>query len=74
MPDMNGFETAMKIRDCPECNDLPIVMLSADAFTHQQEQALALGIEDYLTKPLVLGRLLPVLKKHLRYESKLQPE
>jgi signal transduction histidine kinase/ActR/RegA family two-component response regulator len=74
MPDMNGFETAMKIRDCPECNDLPIVMLSADAFTHQQEQALALGIEDYLTKPLVLDRLLPVLKKHLRYESKLQPE
>jgi len=74
MPDMNGFETAMKIRDCPECNDLPIVMLSADAFTHQQEQALALGIEGYLTKPLVLGRLIPILKKHLRYKSKLQPE
>jgi CheY-like chemotaxis protein/anti-sigma regulatory factor (Ser/Thr protein kinase) len=74
MPDMNGFETAVKIRDCPECNDPPIVMLSADAFTHQQEQALALGIEDYLTKPLVMGRLLPVLKKHLRYQSQLQPE
>jgi CheY-like chemotaxis protein/anti-sigma regulatory factor (Ser/Thr protein kinase) len=70
MPDMNGFETATKIRDRSESRDLPIVMLSADAFTHQQEQALALGIEDYLTKPLMLDRLLTVLKKHLRYQSK----
>ena len=74
MPGMNGFETVVKIRDYPECKDLPVVMLSADAFTHQQEQALALGIEDYLTKPLVMDRLLPVLKKHLRYNSQPQAE
>ena len=74
MPDMTGFETVVKIREYPECKDLPVVMLSADAFTHQQEQALALGIEDYLTKPLVMDRLLPVLKKHLRYNSQSQAE
>ncbi len=74
MPDMNGFETTEKIREFPECTDLPIVMLSADAFTDQRERALALGIEDYLTKPLAMGRLLPVLKKHLRYESRIRSE
>ncbi|MDX2417558.1 MAG: 7TM diverse intracellular signaling domain-containing protein [Xanthomonadales bacterium] len=74
MPDMNGFETVVKIREYPECNDLPVVMLSADAFTHQQKQARALGIEDYLTKPLVMHRLLPVLRKHLRYKSQPQQE
>ena len=74
MPDMNGFETVVKIREYPECKDLPVIMLSADAFTHQQERALSLGIEDYLTKPLVMDRLLPVLKKHLRYNGQPKPE
>ena len=68
MPDMDGFETTRKIRECPGCREMPIVMLSADAFTDQQERARALGIEDYLTKPLIITQLLKVLKKHLRYE------
>jgi len=72
MPDMDGFQTTEKIRECPGCREVPVVMLSADAFTDQRERALALGIDDYLTKPLVLSRLLRVLKKHLRYESRTQ--
>ena len=74
MPDMDGFQTTEKIRECPGCSEVPIVMLSADAFTDQRERALALGIDDYLTKPLVMNRLLRVLKKHLRYESRTQTE
>jgi CheY-like chemotaxis protein len=42
-------------------------MLSADAFTDQKEAASALGIVDYLTKPLDLDQLQAVLKKYLRY-------
>lgn len=67
MPDMDGFETTMKIRGYPECKDIPIVMLSADALTDQQAVAYSLGIEDYLTKPLAQDRLLTVLQKHLRH-------
>ena len=70
MPDMDGFQTIETIRECPGCKEMPIVMLSADAFTDQQERALALGIEDYLTKPLVMDRLQMVLKKFLRYENR----
>jgi signal transduction histidine kinase/ActR/RegA family two-component response regulator len=74
MPDMDGFQTTEKIRECPGCQEVPIVMLSADAFTDQRERALALGIDDYLTKPLVMSLLLRVLQKHLRYESRTQTE
>ena len=75
MPDMDGFQAATKIRDCPTCPELTIVMLSADAFTDQQKHAQALGIVDYLTKPIDMDMLLTVLKKHLRYRQKgVEPE
>ncbi|MCW8925175.1 MAG: response regulator, partial [Xanthomonadales bacterium] len=68
MPDMDGFQTTEAIRKCGIRPDPPIVMLSADAFTDRRERARALGIMDYLTKPLDLDRLLRILKKHLRYK------
>ena len=69
MPDMDGFQSTMKIREYPECADTPIVMLSADAFSDQQTVALSMGIEDYLTKPLLMDQLKIVLKKYLHYRD-----
>ncbi len=69
MPDMDGFQATTKIRDCPSCPELAIVMLSADAFVDQQENARAMGIVDYLTKPIDMDKLLMVLRKHLRYRQ-----
>ena len=66
MPQMDGFETTAKIRALPGCEELPIVMISADAFTDQQHVAKELGIEDYLTKPLVASQLQTILSKYLR--------
>ncbi|MGB7451083.1 MAG: 7TM diverse intracellular signaling domain-containing protein [Lysobacterales bacterium] len=75
MPDMDGFQATTKIRDCPTCPELTIVMLSADAFIDQQEHARALGIVDYLTKPIDMDKLLTVLKKYLRYrQQEIEPE
>lgn len=69
MPDMDGFQTTERIRARGINPEPPIAMLSADAFTDQKENALALGIVDYLTKPIDMDRLLPVLKKYVRYQS-----
>ena len=71
MPDMDGLEATKKIRDCADTSELPIVALSADAFVEQQERAFALGIVEYLTKPIDLEQLLPVLEKYLRAEALL---
>ena len=70
MPDMDGLQATKKIRDCVDTSELPIVALSADAFVEQQEKAFAFGIVDYLTKPIELERLLPVLERYLRAEER----
>ncbi|RDY59770.1 ATP-binding protein [Flagellimonas nanhaiensis] len=63
MPNMDGFETVKRIR---KMNDkIPIVGLSADAFTEHREIALNSGFCDYLTKPIQFPELVRVLKKYL---------
>ena len=66
MPEMNGFEAIRVIRHDPDIADIPIVVLSADAFIEQQKTALELRITDYLTKPIDFGPLLSILTHYLR--------
>lgn len=65
MPEMNGSEAIRHIRSHQDFETLPIIVLSADAFSEQEEQARTLGITDYLTKPIDLSTLLATLSQHL---------
>ncbi|MGB3618261.1 MAG: ATP-binding protein [Catalinimonas sp.] len=65
MPEMDGLEATKELRRRPEFADLPIIALSADAFTDQQQRALAAGVTEYLTKPVEAGKLIQVLQRHL---------
>lgn len=65
MPGINGIETTKRIRQLPEFIKTPVIALSADAFTEQQQRALEAGMNDYLTKPIELDKLVAVLNKFL---------
>lgn len=69
MPEMDGMTAAREILKHPQCADIPIVILSADAFNEQLQNAQESGIADYVTKPIDLQKLLPVLVKHLQQEE-----
>ncbi len=69
MPEMDGIEASILLRQMPEFQTVPIVIISADAFAEQKQNAFQIGIVDYLTKPLKLDTLLPVLGKYLTQES-----
>ncbi len=69
MPEMDGLEATRQIRLTPECSDIPIVALSADAFSEQQAEAGKAGVSDYLIKPLNINKFITLLKKYLRYEQ-----
>ncbi len=69
MPEMGGLEATQMIYQKSKKNT-PIVALSAAAFRDQQYQASEVGISDYLTKPLHINKLVPVLRKYLRYSEK----
>lgn len=69
MPVMDGLEAILHIRQMPEFSALPIVILSADAFKEQKMHAAELGATGYLTKPVEMEILLPVLQQHLKREQ-----
>ncbi|MBF0287274.1 MAG: response regulator [SAR324 cluster bacterium] len=66
MPVMSGQEATQNIRKYPQFSDIPIIGLSADAFTEQQKSAYQAGFNDYLTKPVDFKHLFAILAKHLR--------
>ena len=65
MPKMNGYEAAREIRASGR-NDLeqiPIVAMSADAFSDDVKRAMDAGMNDHVAKPVELKRLLDTLEK-----------
>lgn len=57
MPQMNGYEVTQKIRALPQCDDLPIIALTAHALDSVREQAIAAGMNDFLVKPFTVNAL-----------------
>ncbi len=61
MPDMDGFELTRQIRAeegaKPGHGRTPIVALTANALKGEADRCIAAGMDDYLTKPLMLDRL-----------------
>ncbi len=51
MPGLDGRQVVKAIRGDLGMNDLPIIVLTASAREHQREDLLAVGVNDYLTKP-----------------------
>lgn len=73
MPVMNGFEATAEIRKMATKQSLIIIGLSANAFEDDQNKALDVGMNDYLTKPLRLAVLASKLEQYYR-KLKLQPQ
>ncbi len=73
MPGMSGLDTIAQIRSLPEFKEVPIIAVSADAFEEQQQAAIAAGATDYLTKPIQVEKLMPLLGQFLRQEH-TEPE
>ncbi len=64
MPVMNGMEAAKAIRqlDHPDAKRVPIIAISADAMIEDIRQAMTLGFDEYLTKPIEPQKLYKVLE------------
>ena len=51
MPKIDGFSVCERIRSNPEWKDVRIIMLTARGRDVEREKGLALGADDYITKP-----------------------
>ena len=67
MPVMNGYDAAKKIRrmDDPQKADIPIIAMTANAFSEDKQAALDAGMNDHLSKPINMSILVPTIQKYL---------
>ena len=67
MPVMNGYDAAKKIRrmeDSPKA-DIPIIAMTANAFSEDKQAALDAGMNDHVAKPINMNVVVPTIRKYL---------
>jgi YesN/AraC family two-component response regulator len=80
MPEMDGYELTKLLKDNPNYAHLPIILLTAKREMDDEQKALLLGADDYLTKPFKLKELkirvdnIIQNRKRIKVENKQQEE
>ena len=69
---MNGYDAAKKIRqmDDPQKAGIPIIAMTANAFSEDKQAALDAGMNDHVAKPINMNILVPTIRKYLRCGQK----
>ena len=74
MPEMNGFEATEHIRYIMN-SDIPIVALTADVTTSDLAKCTAVGMNDYIAKPvddrLLYSKIVGLVKKNMRLNENI---
>jgi len=71
MPEVNGIELTTIIRDHPEFVTVPIVFVSGEQNTDRQINALSVGGDDFISKPISPKHLLGVVQNRIRRARQL---
>lgn len=68
MPTMDGYEAVRQIRKLknPETANIPIIAMTANAFEEDRQKALEAGMNEHVSKPIDLARVLEAVKKVLK--------
>ncbi len=70
MPGMDGWAVLSALKADPETAAIPVVMLT---MIEDKNLGYALGVTDYMTKPIDRDRLLPLLNKYRRDQGDREP-
>jgi CheY-like chemotaxis protein len=77
MPVMDGFAATQAIRQWEHTQPglpTPIIALTADAFEEDRQRCLAVGMNDFFTKPIALAALAGALERWLPEANQSTPE
>ena len=67
MPNMNGYEATIKIRQLerPDAKTIPIIAMTANAYREDTENAINAGMNGHLAKPIDIHAIISELRKWL---------
>ena len=65
MPDMDGFETCLKIKENKNLAQIPVIFLTANTDAESVNKAFKSGGVDFVTKPFNTGELLARIQTHI---------
>jgi PAS domain S-box-containing protein len=65
MPNKNGYEATAEIRKLENTNKTPIIAITAGISTGEREKCFEWGMNDYLSKPIIISDLKEILHKWL---------
>lgn len=73
MPEMDGFEATQKIHSLPKykLRNIPIIAVTASAFDEDKTKAITNGMDDFISKPIVLKNLEETIAKQMEIHNKL---
>ena len=66
MPVMNGYEATTEIRKLENGKKMPIIALTAGTVVGEKEKCLEIGMNDYISKPIIKGSLEEIVSKWLK--------
>ena len=70
MPFLNGFEVLKELRDNLATAKTPFIFLTADTDPKNRVQAMQLGANDYLTKPVDIHKLLDSISHQFNWQGR----
>ncbi|GGC15445.1 hypothetical protein GCM10011325_47850 [Dyadobacter sediminis] len=65
MPQMNGYEATMQIRQIPSSGHIPIIALTAGNLKGEKEKCIQAGMDDFVTKPFAQQTLRDIFEKYI---------
>jgi DNA-binding response OmpR family regulator len=66
MPGMDGFETCRRLKQDAGLADVPVIVMTGLAETEHIVRGLEAGGVDYVTKPIVIVKMLASIRVHLK--------
>jgi len=73
MPRMDGFEVLRSVRRDENLKDLPVIMITSRTGEKHKQQAMELGVNQYLGKPFQEAKLLTTIEEVIA-SAKAKPE
>ena len=65
MPIMDGLKLVSLIRNDPQYKTVPVVVITTEGAQEDRDRALALGANEYITKPIQTAKIIEVVRRLL---------